>query len=73
MDTDQDLRRGVPMGSWETRPEPADIRFRPGQGGEMSPEWAAYMLNLWWSARDKKLTFAEAAKAAAVHFMVGEQ
>ena len=52
---------------------PYDIKFRPGQGGEMSPEWAAYMLNLWWAARDKKLAFAEAVKLTVVHFMVGEQ
>lgn len=53
-------------------PAPAPVPFRQGIGGEMSHDWAAFMLNQWWAARDKKLTFAEAAKAAAVHFMVGE-
>ena len=57
----------------EFPPAVEDIRFRPGQGGTMTPEWAAYMLNLWWSARDKKLAFAEAVKLTVVHFMVGEQ
>ena len=56
----------------EFPPAVPDIRFRPGPGGEMTAEWAAYMLNLWWSARDKKLAFSEAAKRATVHFMVGE-
>ena len=51
----------------------ADIRFRAGTGGEMSPAWASYMLNLWWRAGDKKLAFAEAVKQTAVHFMVGDQ
>lgn len=54
-------------------PPAPNIRFRDGTGGEVSPEWAAHMLGLWYAARDKKLSFAEAVKATAVHFMVGEQ
>ena len=72
MSTYEELRRDI-TASLDGAPEPASIRFRPGQGGEMSPEWAAYMLNLWWAARDKKLAFAEAVKLTVVHFMVGEQ
>lgn len=50
-------------------PPVRDNRFRPGRGGEMTQEWGDYMLNQWWAARDKKLTFAEALKATALHFM----
>lgn len=54
-------------------PPSQDIRFRPGRGGELTPEWAAYMLNLWWTARDSKLTFSAAIKTTSTHFLVGEQ
>lgn len=54
-------------------PAPQDVRFRPGQGGEMTHEWMAYAANLWWKAGDKKLTFAEAMRQTAVHFLVGDQ
>lgn len=55
------------------QPTPApDVRFRDGKGGEMPHEWAAYMLNLWWAARDTKLSFGTAVKAATMHFMVGD-
>ena len=56
----------------EFPPDDISIRFRPGPGGTMTGEWAAYMLNQWWSARDKKLSFSEAVKRTTVHFMVGE-
>jgi hypothetical protein len=72
MSTDEALRRDV-MANWDDKPAPQDIRFRPGQGGEMTPEWAGYMLNLWWSAKDKKLSFADAARLTVVHFVVGDQ
>ena len=54
-------------------PAPQDVRFRTGKGGEMTHEWAAYMLNQWWAARDKKLMFADALRATATHFMVEER
>lgn len=52
---------------------PPDVRFRPGRGGEMTHEWAAYMLNLWWAAHTSKLTFADAIKVTTHHFMVEQQ
>lgn len=54
-------------------PAPVDVTFRPGPGGAMTTEWAAYAMNLWWKAGDKKLSFAEAVKQTALHFMVGDQ
>lgn len=54
-------------------PDLGRVRFRAGEGGDMPRLWAEFMLNMWWGSRDKKLTFADAVKAATVHFMVGEQ
>lgn len=62
---------GVTYGQLNGNPPAVrDNTFRPGEGGQLRPDWADYMLYLWWSAQDKKLTFAEAVKAAAVHFLV---
>ena len=52
-------------------PEPApDLRFGPAPGNTMSPAWMAYAVGLWHQAGTGKLSFADAVKATAVHFMV---
>lgn len=54
-------------------PTAPDVRFRPGKGGEMPHEWAAYMLELWWTSRNTKLMFADAIRTTATHFMVAQE
>lgn len=51
-------------------PPPPDLRFGPAPGNTMSPPWAAHMLTLWFQAGDKRITFADAVRSTAVHFMV---
>ena len=56
-------------------PEPARVRFRHGQGGDLPHEWAAWMLTEWRDAEmsnAKAPKFSDVLQRAALHFMMGE-
>lgn len=53
--------------------EPPDVRFGQARGNVMAHEWAAYMMGLWFTAGSSKLSFADAVKATAAHFMLEGQ
>ena len=53
--------------------EPARVRFRDGQGGDLPHEWAAWMLTEWRDAEvgnAKTPKFSDVLQRAALHFMM---
>ena len=53
--------------------EPARVRFRDGQGGDLPHEWAAWMLTVWRNAEvssSKPPKFSDVLQRAALHFMM---
>lgn len=73
MSTDEAMRNET-MANWDDRVlppiPPPDLRFGSAPGNTMSPAWAAHMLGLWFQAQGQKITFADAIRSTAVHFMV---
>lgn len=57
-----------------TPPPPRDNTFRPGKGGQLTPEWADWMLAYWYNASrsNKRPSFGEALKTCVDHFMMSE-
>lgn len=61
------------MAGLDDRPAPADVRFGPAPGNVMAHAWAEHMMALWFQAGTGKLSFSDAVKATAAHFMLAGQ
>lgn len=55
---------------------PRDNTFRPGKGGQVTAEWADFMLSVWYQAERsgaRPPKFSDALKQAMTHFMIDGQ